>query len=133
MTEVPVQTIEEMKRRFPEAIEEIIDMGDVIEGKAIPPSKLHKHIFSFHDGMRLIVSRDLFRGVVYLHASASGDDHYVETIKDEGIPGIAEDTILRLSALLGHPPDGEMHAFVSNGVLHILYKQDDEDGPGKMD
>jgi len=123
------ETLAEMKLRFPKAVESVIDIYKVRSGEQESPNNLRKHVFDFPDGMRMIVSRDVFDdGRVLYHASASGSEAYGESIRDEGVRGVAEDLLLRLAALRGEHPSNEISSFVSKkGMLHIMFEDEDHE------
>jgi hypothetical protein len=117
------ETIEDMKRRFPLAIAESILVSDIVSGKILPIIDDRSHVFDFSDGMRLIVSRDKLKKEEILHISATGDSDYLKTIKSEGIDGIIEDMILRISALRGKKAEAEPEIYLApDGVIHILFR-----------
>jgi hypothetical protein len=62
------ETEGQMRLRFAEAMSVIYEV-DTVGGKR--PGLKRKHVFDFFDGMRLIISRDKFKGEVCLHVSAS--------------------------------------------------------------
>lgn len=53
------EPIEKLKRRLPDAM---IHIYDATEGVPLedPPSRKREHVFDFENGLRLIISRDLF-------------------------------------------------------------------------
>jgi hypothetical protein len=119
------QTFEEMKARFHLAVDEPVDTGKVAQNLIPAPSKDPKHIFDYSDGMRLIISTDRVIDTNFLHISASGNDKYVTSIKGEGLAGLVEDVMLRISALMGKSPEGTMRAFFSeNGTMHVMFFKD---------
>ena len=132
MLPVEPETLAELKVRFPQAVESVIYIEKVRSGEQVSPSTLREHVFDFPDGMRMIVSReDLGDGNVFYHASASGTEKYGESIKDEGLSGVAEDLMLRLSALRDTHPSTQVSSFVSDaGILHIMFEEEDDESAG---
>lgn len=129
MLPIEPETLAEMKLRFPKAVESVIYIDKVRSGEQVSPSKLREHVFDFSDGMRMIVSReDLGDGNVFYHASASGTDEYGESIRDEGVSGVAEDLMLRLAALRDTHPSTQVSSFISDsGTLHIMFEEEDDE------
>jgi hypothetical protein len=115
------ETLAEMRKRFPLALAEIIDVATVAKNPFLAANKNRKHIFDFADGMRMIASIDRIGKEVFVHISVSGNQHYAESIhgsKDE----FGEDFWLRLSALIDHLPPPVIKCFNSpDGVLHFFF------------
>ncbi len=63
-----------MRRRFPAAVAQYVDIESVKLGTKLHPGELRRHVFDFADGLRLIVSREDWgaRGKV-IHVSASSE------------------------------------------------------------
>jgi hypothetical protein len=123
------QTLDELKARFHEAVSGVVDTDEIRRGLRPPPSREPKHVFDFDDGLRLIVSVDRVMDEEFLHVSASSNDDYKKTIKDEGLSGLVEDVLLRLSAMMGRQPSEKINAFMSDGdVLHMIFYEDDDEG-----
>jgi len=128
MLPVEIETLEQMKVRFPAAIAEPVDVDAVARGEGLPPLHKRKHVFDFPDGMRMVASIDMVCRDVFFHVSVSGSDAYARTIKDEGLEGLYEDTLLRLSAMLGHAPENPLKAFLTDqGVLHLMFLKEKGD------
>ena len=128
MLPVEVQTLEQMRARFHLAVDEPVVTSEVEEGLRPAPSRDRRHVFDFKDGMRLVVSVDRVIDQDYLHASASGDEHYGDTVKGEGLEGMVEDVLLRLCAFMGRQPGESIQAFTTNGVLHIIFEDTNNEG-----
>lgn len=119
------ESYEEMKERYPLAVKDLIDTNLVKEGFIDPPSRDRKHVFDYPDGLRLIVSLDLAEGRKFLHVSASGNDKYIKSVKDEGFDGLMEDVMLRLLALRGKETSDQVKGFMSaGGALHLMFKEE---------
>ena len=58
--------------RFDKALERIFNVEDINESDK--PGMIRDHVFDCEDGLRLIVSKDLAEGKVYLHCSGSFKD-----------------------------------------------------------
>lgn len=76
MTTLPIkpESIEQLRARFPQALEGIYHSDAVAQG-GDRPGNHRRHIFDFPQGMRLIISRDrLGTARACLHVSASFSD-----------------------------------------------------------
>lgn len=113
------EDIGEMKKRFPDAVADVIDVKE-IRNSGCSPLPMRKHVFDFYDGMRMGITVDLINDNVYLHISCSGNEGYARSIADEGIDGLVEDMIIRLSALMGKKPVVSAPAIIMNNVLHMI-------------
>lgn len=123
MLDVKPEKFEDIKARFPDALEEI-DIKRVLSGKETVVSQRRSYVFDFEDGMRMIVSIDKMDDVSLLHVSASGTEEYGRTIRNEGLEGIVEDVVLRLYAMIGHDRLGKATVMITEGgVLHLIFKE----------
>jgi len=122
MLPIEPESFDAMKARFALAVAEPVDTNEVREGLRPPPSRDRRHVFDFEDGMRLVVSVDRVIDKEFLHVSASGDERYAKSIKDEGFEGLVEDVMLRICGLLGRQPGNNVKAFMTKSVLHIVFE-----------
>lgn len=68
------ETLERAKARFPDALETIWDVEAIRFSGAKRPGEDRRCVFDFHDGLRLIVSRErMDDGEIKIHMSASVD------------------------------------------------------------
>jgi hypothetical protein len=75
-----VETIEQMKLRFPKALEKVWIPVDGMEDR---PGLHREHVFDFLSGIRLLISRDkLSRGISKIHISASWECDEPTTIDE---------------------------------------------------
>lgn len=65
------QPVEAMRRRYLAALRHEYDVARVLEGLEPRAGTHRRHVFDFHDGIRLILSRDRMNKLQLLHASAS--------------------------------------------------------------
>lgn len=66
------EPLEALKVRYPEAVKETYIAEGVARGLIPPPSAKREHVFDCEDGMRLIISREMFpSGHIGIHLSAS--------------------------------------------------------------
>lgn len=52
------ELVEELKARYKEALEDTYIQLDVARGLQPKPSQFRKHVFDFHDGIRLVISKE---------------------------------------------------------------------------
>jgi hypothetical protein len=126
MLPIEPEPLAAMKARFHLAVSEPVDTDKVSKGVIPPPSRDRRHVFDFEDGMRMVVSVDRVIDEEFLHVSASGDEKYAKSIKDEGFEGLVEDVLLRVAALLGRQPGRNLRAFLTESVLHIVFEDGNE-------
>jgi hypothetical protein len=68
------QTVEELSKRFLQAIEKLYNQLNIAEGIEPRPGKFPEHVFDFGDGIRLIISREeIATGDQVLHISGSAN------------------------------------------------------------
>ena len=121
------QSNDELKARFPLAVETPVEVEKIQAGIQPHPSKNRKHVFDYEDGMRLIISIDQIEDTRYFHVSASGTEEYGKSIEKEGFEGFVEDVFLRICVFRGRHPGNQLEACTSKGgVLHIMFEDDNE-------
>jgi hypothetical protein len=67
------QPTEQLKSRYQEAIKSSYDAAAVTHGQAERPGTKPQHVFDFENGIRLIISRDHYKGKEVIHISGSFD------------------------------------------------------------
>lgn len=65
------ETEDQVLQRFPQALFPFVAMDEVLAGQLPRPGTLRRHVFDFHDGMRMIASTDYDRTHCYVHLSFS--------------------------------------------------------------
>lgn len=124
MLDIMPETFDQIKARFPFALEQPIEVSEVAQGKVLAASKRRTNVFDFDDGMRMVVSIDKSEDSQFLHVSASGTEEYAKGIRDEGLDGFVEDVILRLFGLIGKEQPGNAQVMLTEeGVLHLVYEE----------
>lgn len=64
-------SFEDLQRRFYKSLEKIYIGNDILNGITEPPSQNPDCVFDFEDGLRLIISKELFEDYTATHISAS--------------------------------------------------------------
>lgn len=67
------QPTEKLKSRYQEAIKSSYDVSAVTHGQIERPGEKPQHVFDFENGIRLIISRDHYKGKEVIHISGSFD------------------------------------------------------------
>lgn len=75
------QPLDELKKRFSIAMQKSWSVEKVSENLNNRPGNKQENVFDFEDGIRLIVSRDSYKGKEVIHVSASFDEKICK-IKD---------------------------------------------------
>lgn len=65
------QTIEEMKARWPQALEFVYDAKEILNNNGIRPGECRSNVFDFESGLRVIASVEKSGNAKFLHLSAS--------------------------------------------------------------
>ncbi len=66
------EPLSSLQARYPHALEHLYDVSDIVARGGIRPGECATNVFDFEDGLRLIISRQLFPdNVEVLHVSAS--------------------------------------------------------------
>lgn len=69
------ESLESMIRRYPEALNPVVNYDLVLSGTIHPPSKFRKHVFDFGIGIRMIADRHTINGEgPHVHVSCSTRD-----------------------------------------------------------
>lgn len=87
MAKIPFnpRTVEEHRNRYPHALAEDVDPSDIRVGAQSPPAQRAACCFDFHDGMRLVISKERLPALG-LHLSASiEDDSALNRDADQGV------------------------------------------------
>ena len=120
MLEFQPEPVEELKARYPEALEDVFNPLRIQANPELSPGKKRKHTFDFENGLRLIVSVDEFKKERVTHYSASmyPDNPHTDIIKftlfvAENINALREDELVGcLKTVLDEA-----------GVLHCFYTE----------
>jgi hypothetical protein len=126
------EPLRKMRERYPKALEDVYDAESINLGVMAPPGDQRKHVFDFHDGIRIVVSRDSLLDGRFLHVRGAikkvpESARILDHIRDRGLshpPRFVRYLLRRLvpkmDALcgrLGNPATGEL----IDGVLHFYY------------
>lgn len=76
MIQINPQPLPVLKQRFVDALKKLHNVKDIIKGTAPAPSGNAENVFDFEEGIRIIISRELYQEKVWLHFSGSITDAY---------------------------------------------------------
>ena len=110
-----------LKARFPAALEDVYNIELIRAGKITRPGIIPKHVFDFEDGMRLIISRELYPDGVITHVSASWDLS-VGPCPWKKLEDGLEDMLNRFAELGGKKPKkAQLRVTAEKGVPHLFF------------
>ena len=115
--------LEELKARFPAAIEDTYIQLDVARGIRSRPGSHREHIFDFNDRVRLIISKEMEpngRLVIHCSGSISGIDGIPEELNDTKIHHIIEHWAL----VSGRNGEVEVKGITGGNVFHFYSRLD---------
>lgn len=117
-----------MKARYKDAVAEVYNHSDMFEGDKLKddiesPSSQRKHVFDFHDGCRLAISRERMIGAIstILHISASFRRGYTnEEMSEQELLALA---IRHTNELRGKEMQGAIRVLFCGPIVHLLYDE----------
>jgi len=113
------EPVDSLKDRFCDSVIDLYNTDDIKAGKIKAPSKKKEHVFDFEDGIRLIVSRELYNGKEFIHMSGSFSGNLIPELKlKDGLSLLVD----KYRALSGDDKGNAMQYYVTEaGVLHLIY------------
>lgn len=125
------QPLEELKARYPKALEKLYIQLDVASGKRLRPAWNKDNVFDFLDGIRLVISKEQQPdGRLVIHIAGSVTDVLPEAIKQE-LFHIIDLTDTHIHHIVEHYAlvSGNLGALevvgISNEkIIHLVYRLD---------
>lgn len=117
------QNLEDLKVRYPKALEELYIQLDVKEGRRVRPGSQKECVFDFHDGIRLIISKEQEpdgRLVIHISGSIPGDDGYPIKLTDIHIHHLVE----HYAMISGNLGALEVVGISNERIVHLIYRLD---------
>jgi hypothetical protein len=116
------EKVEELKERYPLAIEDTYIQLDVARGIRVRPGLRSEHRFDFYDGIRLIISKEQEpngRLVIHISGSATKNDE-IQTMTDTIAHHIAEHFALLSDSM----KELDIVSITEGQVLHLYLRLD---------
>lgn len=120
------ESIEELKARYTDAIQEVFNPIEVAEDPDLSPGKRRKHVFDFEDGLRLIVSVDQLDSSAFprvTHYSASLVEYLCDINQFEKPIDYVEFVVERINKIRPRAMFGKVVTKIDKGVLHVYYDE----------
>jgi hypothetical protein len=116
--------LESLRERYPQAVDQVVDLESVELGVAVNPAMLRRHIFDFEEGIRMAVTRE-DQGVrgVFLHCSVSFREEFPDDEIDKGGGHLVRVAKERFRAISGDRRDFTLELVTEAGILHWFIQE----------
>ena len=120
------ESIESLKSRYLQAIDELVDVESVSLGLRVDPGTNRRHVFDLEEGIRFIISReDQGQDGVFLHLSASAkyDEGECVHTKFESFSNFMRLCEEKFKEISGDSRSLEKFGITTEGIIHWFIKE----------